>query len=74
MQPEDEITSDVLDLLLDDAETINASRPDGRTRVRLSVPIDAETMGELERIAAESGRDLSVVAADALRVGTRQRR
>ncbi|MGK2937508.1 MAG: hypothetical protein ACSLFR_06850 [Solirubrobacteraceae bacterium] len=71
MQPDDEITSDVLDLLLDEAETLDASRPDGRTRVRLSVAIDAETMGELERRAAESGRDLSVVAADALRAGTR---
>jgi hypothetical protein len=71
MQHDDEITSEELDELLDDAETIHIERPAGETEVRLFVPIDPDTLHELQERAAAQGADLSAVAADALRAGAR---
>jgi hypothetical protein len=71
VQHEEEITSEVLDELLDDAETLRVERPAGETEVRLFVPIDAGTLQELQERASAEGADLSAVAADALRAGTR---
>ena len=69
MQDDEEITSDELDGLLDDAETLSAKRPLGGTEVRLYVAVDPQTLHELERRAAGQGTDLNAVAADALRAG-----
>ena len=69
MQHDDEITSDDLDGLLDQAETLSASRPADGTEVRLYVSVDPKTLLELEQRAAAEGTDLNVVAADALRAG-----
>jgi len=69
MQHDDEITSDELDGLLDETETLSAIRPADGTEVRLFVAIDPETMHELEQRAAARGTALDVVAADALRAG-----
>ena len=65
----DDITSDEVDALLDDAETVQADRPAGGTEVRLYVGVDAETLAELEEQASAQGRRLDAVAADALRAG-----
>jgi hypothetical protein len=66
---EDEITSDELDAVLDETETLKASHPDGETEVRLYVAVDPDTLNELEQRAAARGTDLAAVAADALRAG-----
>ncbi len=71
MPHEDEITSDELDGLLDQAPTLSAERPAQGTEVRLYVAVDAETLHDLEQRATAEGRDLSVVAAAALRSGAR---
>ena len=70
MRHDDEITSDELDGLLDEAETLNAIRPAHGTEVRLYVAVDPQTLHELEHRAAVQGTDLNAVAADALRAGT----
>ena len=69
MAHDDEITSDELDDLLDDAPTLDASRPDGQTEIRLTVVVGAETLHELELRAAAEGTDLNAAAAGALRAG-----
>jgi hypothetical protein len=69
MQHDDEITSDELDGLLDEAETLSAMRPARGTEVRLYVAVDPQTLHELEQRAAVQGTDLNAVAADALRAG-----
>jgi len=69
MEYEDEITSEQLDGLLDDAPTLDAGRPQGQTEIRLTVVVDAETLHELEVRAAAEGTDLAAAAADALRAG-----
>jgi hypothetical protein len=69
--PDDEITSDELDALLDDAETVHAASPEGGAEVRLYVAVDPATLHELEQRAAAEGADLNAVAADALRNGAR---
>ena len=66
---DDEITSDELDELLDEAETLNAKHPEEGTEVRLYVAVDPDTLHELEQRAAARGTDLNVAAADALRAG-----
>jgi hypothetical protein len=71
MQHDEEITSDELDGLLDDAETLSAARPAQGTEVRLYVAVDPQTLHELEQRAAAQGTDLNAVAADALRAGAR---
>jgi hypothetical protein len=68
---DDEITSDELDELLDEAPTMSAERPTEGTEVRLYVAVDAETLHDLEERAMAEGSDLSVVAAAALRNGAR---
>jgi hypothetical protein len=68
---DDEITSDELDALLDDAELVDATRPTDGTEVRLYVSVDAETLHELELRAAADGTDVSAAAAQALRAGAR---
>jgi hypothetical protein len=68
---DDEITSDELDELLDEAPTLRAKRPTGGTEVRLYVAVDAETLHDLEERAVAEGTDLSVVACAALRNGAR---
>ncbi len=70
MQHDDEITSDQLDCLLDEAETLSATRPPHGTEVRLYAAVDAQTLHELEQRAAVQGTDLTAVAADTLRTGT----
>ena len=70
MQHDDEITSDELDGLLDEAETLSAIRPAHGTKVRLYVAVDPQTLHELEHRSAVQGTDLNAVAADALRAGT----
>ena len=69
MKDDDEITSEQLDGLLDDAPTLDADRPEGQTEVRLTVVVDAETLHELELRAAAQGTDLNAAAAGALRAG-----
>ncbi len=69
MEHDDEITSDQLDELLDDAPTLDVGRPKGQTEVRLTVVVDAETLQELELRAAAEGTDLNAAAAGALRAG-----
>lgn len=71
MERDEEITSDELDELLDETETFDASPPAEGTEVRLYVAVDSETLHELEQRAADTGTDLSVAAADALRAGVR---
>lgn len=67
---DDEITSDELDELLDDAQTVDAPSLGRSVEVRLYVSVDPATLHELEQRAAAEGADLSVIAADALRAGT----
>jgi len=69
MDHDDEVTSDELDDLLDDAPTVDAGRPEGQTEIRLTVVVDAETLHELELRAAAEGTDLNAAAAGALRAG-----
>lgn len=69
MKPEDEVTSEQLDGLLDDTPTLDVDRPGEQTEVRLTVVVDAETLQELELRAAAEGTDLNAAAAGALRAG-----
>ncbi len=69
MEHDNEITSEQLDDLLDDAPTLQASRPEGQAEVRLTVVVDAATLHELELRAAAEGTDLNAAAAGALRAG-----
>ena len=69
MEHDDEITSEELDDLLDDAPTVDTGRPAGQAEIRLTVVVDAETLHELELRAAEEGTDLNAAAAGALRAG-----
>lgn len=69
MQHDDDITSDELDGLLDEAETLPIGTPGDRTQVRLYVAIDPETLHELEQRASAQGTDLNAAAASALRAG-----
>ncbi len=55
MQTDDEFTSDELDELLDDAETVSAARAMDGTAVRLYVAVDAATLHELEQRAGRTG-------------------
>lgn len=71
MPHDEEITSEELDELLDDAPTLSVKRPTEGTEVRLYVAVDAETLHDLQERAVAEGRDLSVVAAAALRNGAR---
>ncbi|MHB8691339.1 MAG: hypothetical protein ACYDHH_08835 [Solirubrobacteraceae bacterium] len=71
MRNDDEITSDELDELIDEAPTLSAERPTEGTEVRLYVAVDAETLHDLEERAIAEGSELSVVAAAALRSGAR---
>lgn len=68
---DDEITSDELDQLLDEAETLPADRPAGPTEMRLYVAIDENTLHELEQRAADTGTDVTGAASDALQAGMR---
>jgi hypothetical protein len=68
---DDEISSDELDELLDEAPTLSAERVPEGTEVRLYVAVDAETLHDLEERAIAEGSALSVVAATALRNGVR---
>ncbi len=65
VERDDEITSEQLDGLLDDAPTLDADRPQGQTEVRLTVVVDAETLRESELRAAAEGSDLNAAAAGA---------
>lgn len=69
MEHDDEITSEQLDDLLDDAPTLDVNQPQAETEVRLTVVVDAETLHELELRAAAQGTDLNAAAAGALRAG-----
>jgi predicted HicB family RNase H-like nuclease len=69
VQPDEEITSEQLDDLLDEAQTLSAIRPTDWTEVRLYVAVDPETLQELEQRAATEGTDLNAAAAHALRAG-----
>ncbi len=69
VERDDEITSEQLDGLLDDAPTLDADRPQGQTAARLTVVVDAETLHELELRAAAAGTDLNSAAVGALRAG-----
>jgi hypothetical protein len=69
MQHDEEITSDELDGLLDEAETLSVTRPAGATEVRLYVAVDAQTLHELAQRATAQGTDLNASATDALRAG-----
>lgn len=71
MQPDEEITSDELDALMGDAETLAAARPSTATEMRPYVAVDSETLQELQQRAAAAGTDLDVAAANALRAGAR---
>jgi hypothetical protein len=71
VQHDDEITSDELDRLIDEAETLDVERPAAGTEVRLYVAVDPDTLHELEQRAAEQGAELTDVAAEALRAGAR---
>ena len=53
MEQDDEITSEQLDDLLDDAPTLDADRPQGQTEVRLTVVVDAETLHELRAVTRQ---------------------
>ncbi len=71
MRDDDEITSEQLDSLLDEAERVEADVPEGGAEVRLYVSVDPVTLSELEQQAAAAGTDLSAAAAAALRAGAR---
>lgn len=68
---DDEITSDELDGLLDDADTLPVDGPAGSTELRLYVAVDSETLNELERRAIATGSAITDTAAEALRTGAR---
>ncbi len=69
MRHDEEITSDELDGLLDETETLSATRSADGTEVRLYIAVDRHTLHELEQRAVSQGTDLHAVAADALRAG-----
>jgi hypothetical protein len=69
MRDDHEITSEVLDGLLDTVPTLRADRLEGGTAVSLYVAVDPPTLRELQQRAAAEGTDLGSVAADALRAG-----
>ncbi len=69
MRHDEEITSDELDALIDEAEMLSVTQPAGGTEVRLYVAVDRDTLHQLEQRAAAQGTGLHVVAADALRAG-----
>ncbi len=69
MRHDEEITSDELDAVLDEAETLSVTRLADGTEVCLYVAVDPPTLHELEQRAAAQGTDLNAVAADALRAG-----
>lgn len=69
MANDDEITSDELDGLLGEAETLSADRPDEPTQMQLYVTVDADTLHQLEQRAAQTGTAMTGAAADALRAG-----
>jgi hypothetical protein len=69
MQHDDEITSDELDGLLGQTETLSATRPADGTEVRLYVSVDPDTLHELEQRAAARGTGITAAAAEALRAG-----
>ena len=71
MPHDKEITSDELDALIGDAETLDAARPSNAMEMRLYVAVDSETLQELQQLAAAAGTDLNVAAANALRAGAR---
>lgn len=71
MPDDDEITSDELDAVLDETETIKAAGPESETEVRLYVAVDVDTLHELEQRAAAQGTDVNAIAAEALRAGAR---
>ncbi len=66
---DDEITSDELDELLGEAETLRVDRRADSTEVRLYVAVDPDTLHELEQRAATKGTDINAAAAEALRAG-----
>lgn len=66
---DDEITSDELDELLDEAETLEAAHARAGAEMRLYVAVDPATLHQLELQAAARGTALSAVAADALKHG-----
>jgi len=68
---DDEITSAELDGLLGEADTVPVDGPAGPTGVRLYVAVDADTLNELERRAAQTDSTVTDTAADALRAGAR---
>jgi hypothetical protein len=57
---DDEINSDELDDLLDEAETLHVTRAADGTEVRLYVAVDPDTLHELEQPAAAQGTDLRI--------------
>jgi len=67
---DDEIGSAELDELLDAAETVRVDQPEGPTQIRLYIAIDAETLRQLERRAAETGAPITETASAALRDST----
>ncbi len=69
MSRDDEITSEELDGLLDEAETLHVAHAAEATQVRLYVAVEPDTLHELEQRAAALGTDLGAAAAHALRVG-----
>lgn len=71
VEHDDDITSEELDGLLDDAETLDVARPDGPTEMRLYVPVDRDTLDALQSTAADTGVDVESAAAAALRAGAR---
>jgi hypothetical protein len=66
-----EITSEELDELLDHADTVDVEPLAGPTEMRLYVPVDADTLHELQQRAADAGTDVAAAAAEALRAGAR---
>ncbi len=71
MQHDEEITSDELDALLANAETLDAAHTSNAIEMRLYVAVDPETLQELQQRAAAEGTALNVAAANALRAGAR---
>ncbi len=68
---DDEITSDELDDLVDEAQTLAVGRISGPTEMRLYVTVDAETLHELEQRAAKKGLGVAEAVSDALRASAR---
>ena len=62
MPRDDEITSEELDGLLDEAETLHVAHAAEATQVRLYVAVDPDTLQELEQRAAALGTAWSLYA------------